>query len=104
MSAHHSIALDDEDAFRMARTFNEVLGLRMRALARIDRHLLLPQHRDFVHWVCRMPIEQRSDRQRQQVTRLAWVYRRNLPNHLAPKVNPDDPIVREMSAKGEIHA
>ena len=27
--------------------------------------------------------------------RLAWHYRRRIPRSLAPKLNPDDPIVRE---------
>ena len=27
--------------------------------------------------------------------KLAWHYRRRLPRYLAPKLNPDDPIVRQ---------
>ena len=30
------------------------------------------------------------------LAQLAWRYRRQLPKHLAPKLNPDDPIVRSM--------
>jgi hypothetical protein len=29
--------------------------------------------------------------------RLAWRHRRRLPHYLAPRLNPDDPIVREMA-------
>ena len=29
--------------------------------------------------------------------RMAWRYRRQLPRHLAPRLNPDDPLVREMA-------
>ena len=32
-----------------------------------------------------------------QVKALAWQYRRQMPKHLAPKLNPHDPIVREMA-------
>jgi hypothetical protein len=105
VSAHLSVALDDAAAFaREVTTPAEVLGLRMRALARIAPHLVLPEHRDFLYWVCKMPVEQLSERQAAQVTRLAWRYRSRVPPHLAPKCNPDDPIVRELAAKGKIHA
>ncbi len=104
MSAHLSIALTDEAAFRReVTTLNEVLGLRMRALAMIAAHLVLPEHRDFIYYVCKKPVEHLSDRQRAHVTRLAWRYRRYVPPHLAPKANPDDPVVRELAVKGEYH-
>ena len=37
--------------------------------------------------------------QAHQMRKIAWAYRRKLPAHLRPKVNPDDPIVREMAAR-----
>lgn len=95
MTAEPQIALDDEDGFRLARTENELLSIYQRALAVIPRHLLLPRHLEFVGWVCRMAPEHVSERQRDHIHRLAWVYRSRLPRLLAPKVDPDDPIVRE---------
>lgn len=33
-----------------------------------------------------------TDRQAQHVLRLAWRYRRQMPSHLVPDTNPDDPL------------
>lgn len=32
------------------------------------------------------------------LARLTWRYRRQLPSHMAPKLNPDDPIVRSLAS------
>ena len=37
------------------------------------------------------------------LARLAWKHRRQLPAHLAPELNPDDPIVRAMRQKELAH-
>ena len=96
MTAHLSAALDDEDAFRLAKVETEVLGLRQRALRTIpDFKLLSGGHRSFVRYVCGMAPEKLSDAQKDQVHRLCWLYRRSIPAHLAPKCNPDDPVVAE---------
>ncbi len=103
MSAHLQIPLDDEDAFRLVKTERELLGLYQRALRQIPAHLLMPSHRGFVQFCCRVAPENLSDRQAEQTHRLAWIYRSRLPAHLAPKINPDDPIVAEQRRKDRIH-
>lgn len=37
--------------------------------------------------------------QAQALDRLAWKHRRKLPRHLVPRMNPDDPIVRELEGR-----
>lgn len=32
----------------------------------------------------------------EQIKRMAWEYRRTMPAHIAPKLPPHDPIVKEM--------
>ena len=41
-----------------------------------------------------------SEEERFHLFRLAWFYRRKLPAHLAPRMNPEDPIVMSMEAAG----
>jgi len=99
MSGHVTPPLDAEDAWRVEHARTVALGLVMRALRVIDRRKLLPRHQDFIRYVCFMPVEHLSMAQRDHVLRLGRRYREHLPAHLAPKVNPDDPIVREMEAQ-----
>lgn len=35
----------------------------------------------------------------EQLKILAWKHRRQLPRHSAPKLNPEDPVVREMEKR-----
>jgi hypothetical protein len=99
VSAHIAAPLDEEDAWRVAHARTVALGLVMNALHLIDRRKLLPRHWEFVRYVCCKPVEHLSIAQRDHVLRLGWRYREHLPAHLAPKVNPADPIVREMEAQ-----
>lgn len=88
----------DDDAERLAivlaplmvERITTLLGLRVmtvrdrelvQAMARRDPRTLTPDHR---HWV----------------QQLLWRYRRALAADIAPKLNPDDPIVREMEKTG----
>lgn len=41
-----------------------------------------------------------DDAELERIKDLAWKYRRQLPAHLAPKLPPHDPIVREMEQQG----
>nr|WP_294547660.1 hypothetical protein [uncultured Rhodopila sp.] len=91
-----------EDRARMRKAQDKALGVVMNALVLIP----IPfwgKDKDFIGYVCRMQPDMLSERQREHVTRVAWRLRRYLPAHLAPKCNPEDPIVREMDRKGEVH-
>jgi hypothetical protein len=98
--------LDDEDAFRLAyaqaaahEAAKMLFERRVDALHLIPQYLVLPQHRRFIRHALALAPEMLSPAQREHADRLFWRYRRNMPAHLAPKVNPDDPIVREQRAK-----
>lgn len=58
------------------------------------------------HWLrglaARMPHEGIGEEDRRFMRRLAWFHRRRLPSHLAPKVNPEDPIVMAMEREGDV--
>lgn len=90
--------MDAEDAERSAQ-----------AQAAADRLLL--KHLAALSWAPRHPyarairellaadLTRLTPLQAHQLRKLAWAYRVRLPAHLRPKVNPDDPIVREMAAR-----
>jgi hypothetical protein len=99
----HSLALDDEDGWRLAyarlsahRAAEAMFEMRRRALSLVQ---VLSYDRRFVQWNKSTQARHLSDRQRAYFERLFWRYRRSLPRHLRPTVNPDDPIVRERRAK-----
>lgn len=39
-----------------------------------------------------------TQKQTDRVAQLMWKYRRQLPRGIAPRLNPNDPVVREMEA------
>ena len=41
-----------------------------------------------------------TQEERLHLARIAWFYRRQLPRHLAPRLNPADPIVMELDREG----
>lgn len=91
--------ITDEDRARMRVAENRALGLVMNAL------VMVPQpfwgiDSGFIGYVCRMAPDMLTERQREHVQRVAWRLRRYLPQHLKPRCNPDDPIVKEMAAHG----
>jgi hypothetical protein len=87
--------LDAEDAARVRLAENRALRLTMMAIFGVNRYFW-GTDRHFIDWVCPMAPEHLSDKQRDHVQRVAWRLRRHLPEHLRPRVNPDDPIVRDM--------
>ncbi len=90
--------MDAEDAPRVRRALCEEIAALCRALICVPRPLWGRDDR-FLEWVTRMAPDQMSEAQRDHLLRCAWRLRRYLPPHLAPRANPDDPIVR-----GERHA
>ncbi len=89
--------MDDEDRARLAiaeaAAFRAILK-RIGDLAWAPNH----PHRRTVRQYLTMDLTTLTEHERGEITRLAWMYRRDLPEHLRPKLNPDDPIVREMAA------
>ena len=94
--------IDAEDIERARLAETKALRLVMNALVLIPEPFW-GRDRAFIGFVCRMAADQLTERQRQHVQRVAWRLRRYLPPHLAPKCNPDDPIVREMAMKRDAH-
>jgi hypothetical protein len=90
--AHRSMpAESDDDALRLAAARREAIAVTAQALASIS---LPPADRVFIVEMQRRRgyAEQLTERQQHALLQLAWHYRRQLPAHLAPKINPDDPL------------
>jgi hypothetical protein len=85
---------DHDDAWRVQRAQQEARRSVMTALVCLDPRLLRPRDREFVDWACRASSTALDEGHAARVDRLAWRYRRLLPAHLAPRVDPDDPLVR----------
>ena len=85
----------DDDAARVRLAENAALRLTMGALRAVPQPFWGLDKR-FIDYVCRMAPEHLSEKQRDHVNRVAWRLRRYLPQHLKTRLNPDDPIVREM--------
>ncbi len=72
------------------RPGSAMLKARMRALANVSAGLGTIGRR-FIRDVCRNPtmiVAKMSDRQAMMVERLAWTYRRQMPDRLVPPLNP----------------
>jgi hypothetical protein len=94
--------LDADDIVRVRRAENQALELVMRALRMVPEPFWGIDSR-FIGYTCRMRAEHLTDRQREHVNRVAWRLRRYLPQHIKPRANPDDPIVRELAQKDRVH-
>lgn len=94
----------DHDANRRVhRTVRQAALAKLDALAGVairagsrDRQDVL-RLRDKLH-ADRDPL---SHREQERLAQLAYKYRRQLPRGIAPRLNPADPIVREMEAVRE---
>jgi len=87
----------DDDEERMAITMAPVMVTRIKALLGIT---LAPADAALVDGLTRRDPKTLTAEHRHWVQRLLWKYRRDLPRGVAPKLNPDDPIVREMEMTG----
>ncbi|MDA8049975.1 MAG: hypothetical protein M0002_08215 [Rhodospirillales bacterium] len=72
----------------------ELAGMRemVRELAKVP--IARTSDRRFVTEMQRFDLARASALTRARIRRLAWKHRRALPRMLAPRANPDDPIVR----------
>ena len=90
--------IDAEDRLRLGVAEDHVLQRTLHALRVIPRPFY-GRDAAFIRAVVGQRAEMLSDRQRAHLKRVAWRLRRYLPPAIAPRVNPDDPIVREIDRK-----
>lgn len=101
-ASHTADAMDaasvDDDAARMAESERALLGLTVTRLKEIG----LPKGSGDARFLEQMDRRINVAREKptaaevEKVKRMAWTYRRRMPARLALKLNPADPIVREM--------
>ena len=95
--------LDDSDtpaqeAARRGKLQREIWRLTILALSRVRLPPGDPDRRRISH-LCRVDLAVISDEEVASLHRLAWICRRQIGRSLAPKTNPDDPIVREFARR-----
>ena len=94
---------DAEEAARIEKALVTWLGGRITAL----RALQLPPASAEAKFIERMDLQlnvfhRAADKNDvRMIKRLCWNYRRQMPAPSRPKLPPDDPVVREMEARGE---
>jgi len=88
---------EDDEAGRVALAREAAIRATVEALNRVT-YLPGSSHKAFARQI-RQQLEHSAvpitDRQEQHIARLAWRYRRQMPAHLTPKTNPDDPLSPE---------
>lgn len=90
--AHRSLPPErnDDDAARVHAARSEAIAATVNALRQVS---LPPAERALVVVVARsMATHPLNPREMHRVMQVAWRHRRKLPPHLAPKINPDDPL------------
>jgi hypothetical protein len=98
-----SAVLDADDIDRIRHTEARLAGVRIAALARIPDYTLLPRHREFVRLIAAIAPETMNVKQQDHVLRLCWIYRAKIGRNLAPRCNPDDPIVTQLRQRERAH-
>ncbi len=84
-----------QDAARVAKAERQVMVATLNALRRVRNTV---QDRAILRGLVQADFDWLTAEQRAALERMAWKYRRQIPPHLAPKLNPDDPIVRDMAS------
>ncbi len=87
-----------QEAARVAQAERAALAATIKALARVT----MPVGHGDKHRRRRLlaaDLDRLSREDRETLERLAWRYRRQMPRHLVPAMNPDDPIVRETRSR-----
>lgn len=87
----------DDDAARVANAERQLYGITIEKLLAVPGHsrgvqAFLKNLAFTVNVRRQMPDEYDAKR----IKELAWQYRRQMPQHLARKTNPNDPIVNEL--------
>lgn len=88
----------DDDEERMRITLAPVMAARIRYLLALT--VMAGKDRTLAEQLGRRDPKTLTPEHRHWVQQLLWRYRRALPAGVAPRLNPDDPIVREMEAAG----
>lgn len=88
--------MDDDDKARMANTEAKLLGVTVTKLLTVSLPGPVKRFVDEMDLQLNVFGRSVSRDQVQRIKDLAWEYRRQMPKHLAPKLPPHDPIVREM--------
>ncbi len=88
----------DDDAARLAKTFQTWCAMQVEKLLAVKAHLTQPERGQLRDLDTRLCVLRQAPRDSDiaWLKNLSWKYRRQLPRALAPKVNPQDPIVMEM--------
>jgi hypothetical protein len=94
--------MDPDDRARVRAAETAALRLVMNSLRMIPTPFWGMDTQFIRHVCCKVP-EHLTERQRAHVARVAWRLRRYLPQHLKPRVNPDDPIVKENAERERLH-
>jgi hypothetical protein len=92
-----AVEIDAEDAARIAAAEAALLARQVAALARA----MMPPgcwDKRFVRDVAGRDAATLTDKQKAAVQRLLWKYRRQLPKHLVPTVDPADPLATDYEA------
>lgn len=89
------IEIDEDDLDRVAKAVAAEMAIEIAALRRVA---IRAQDRVFLRRAAAIDPLHLSDNDRARIRSLCWRYRHALPAHLRPKLNPDDPVVRELEA------
>lgn len=106
-AAHSMPREDDHDADRrVARAVRQARLGNLAALAMCSIPAGSRDRKDVLDLRAKLDRDREplTQKESERITQLMWKYRRQLPRGLAPKLNPDDPVVREMAAKAELHS
>jgi hypothetical protein len=88
---------EDDDEERLAIALAPRMAAYVSALFAIT---MVPKDRELLGSLARRAPQTLTAEHRLWITRLAWKYRSDMRRSLRPKLNPDDPIVREMEMAG----
>lgn len=92
---------DDDDAERLAWAQMQLLGRIVERLLAVRSKLKLAEQKflDEMNTCVAVLREHPGDEAVQQLKDLEWVYRREMPRQVAPKLPPRDPIVMEREGR-----
>ena len=104
--AAHSLPPEpEEDAPRVARAVRAALLGNLHSLAMCSIPAGSRDRKDVLDIRAKLDLDREplTHKETDRIKSLMWKYRRQLPRGLAPKLNPADPIVREIAEKELSH-